>query len=80
MDNPLNLIPAIPGEDWQVGKITEVLPRGLYRVRLEDGCEITAHRAGAARLSHARLAPSTPIWVVLAVNDPTRGRIVARRQ
>jgi translation initiation factor IF-1 len=80
MDNPLNLIPAIPGENWQAGKITEVLPRGLYRVRLEDGREVTAHRAGAARLSHARLAAATPVWVVLAVNDPARGRIVARRQ
>lgn len=68
-----------PEDGWLAATIVERLPRGLYRVRLDDGREVTAHRAGAARLSQARLAPGAAVWLVLASQDPTRGRIVARR-
>lgn len=74
------LLPASdPTDDWQPATILAVLPRGLYRVRLDDGREATVHRAGALRLSRAPLRPAAPVWVVLAARDPSRGRVVARR-
>jgi translation initiation factor IF-1 len=69
----------VPEEGWLAATLIRPMPRGLYRVRLEDGREVTAHRAGAARMSQARLTSGTAVWVVLATQDPTRGRIMARR-
>jgi len=60
------------------GVIEAVLPRALYRVRLDDGVEITASLASKARQVTVRLMPGDDVLVQLSPYDPTRGRIKER--
>lgn len=60
------------------GVIEAVLPRALYRVRLDDGVEITASLASKARQVTVRLIPGDDVLVELSPYDPTRGRIKKR--
>ncbi|MDH3728936.1 MAG: translation initiation factor IF-1 [Myxococcales bacterium] len=60
------------------GVIEAVLPRALYRVRLDDGVEITASLASKARQVTVRLMPGDDVLVELSPYDPTRGRIKER--
>ena len=57
------------------GTIEEVLPRALYRVRLDDGEEITASVSGKARQVTVKLLPGDGVMVQISPYDPTRGRI-----
>ncbi len=60
------------------GVIEAVLPRALYRVRLDDGAEITAALASKARQVTVKLMPGDDVLVELSPYDPTRGRIKER--
>ena len=60
------------------GTIEEVLPRALYRVRLDDGGEITASVAAKARQVTVKLLPGDGVMVEVSPFDPTRGRIKER--
>ncbi|MGB8331218.1 MAG: translation initiation factor IF-1 [Polyangiales bacterium] len=57
------------------GTIEAVLPRALYRVRLDDGEEITASVTAKARQVTVRLLPGDGVTVEISPYDPTRGRI-----
>jgi len=57
------------------GTIQEVLPRALYRVRLDDGDEITASVSAKARQVTVQLLPGDGVMVQISPYDPTRGRI-----
>ncbi len=60
------------------GTIETVLPRALYRVRLDDGMEITASLSAKARQVTVKLLPGDGVMVEVSVYDPTRGRIQER--
>jgi translation initiation factor IF-1 len=60
------------------GVIEAVLPRALYRVRLDDGVEITASLSSKARQVTVKLIPGDGVVVELSPYDPTRGRIKER--
>ena len=60
------------------GTVEAVLPRALYRVRLDDGGEITASVATKARQITVRLLPGDDVTVEISPYDPTRGRIKER--
>ena len=60
------------------GIIEAVLPRALYRVRLDDGAEITASLTSKARQVTVRLIPGDGVLVEVSAYDPTRGRIKER--
>jgi translation initiation factor IF-1 len=60
------------------GTVREVLPRALYRVRMDSGHEITAHAPGGAGRNFVRLVVGDRVRIELAAKDVTRGRIVKR--
>lgn len=57
------------------GTIETVLPRALYRVRLDDGEKITASVSAKARQVTVKLLPGDSVMVQISPYDPTRGRI-----
>ena len=60
------------------GIIEAVLPRALYRVRLDDGVEITASLSSKARQVTVKLIPGDGVVVERSSVDPRRGRIKER--
>jgi len=60
------------------GTIETVLPRALYRVRLDDGAEITASASAKTRQVTVKLLPGDGVMVKIFPFDPTRGRIRER--
>jgi translation initiation factor IF-1 len=60
------------------GTIEEVLPRALYRVRLDDGRKITASVSNTTRQVTVKLLPGNGVMVEVSPYDPTRGRIKER--
>lgn len=64
-------------EPTVVGKITEVLPNSLFRVKLDNGNEIIAHLAGKLRMNHIRVMAGDNVSLVLSP-EGEKGRIVYR--
>ena len=60
------------------GTIEAVLPRALYRVRLDGGEKITASLSNKARQVTVKLLPGDGVTVEISPYDPTRGRIKER--
>ncbi|MGD8318341.1 MAG: translation initiation factor IF-1 [Myxococcales bacterium] len=60
------------------GTIEAVLPRALYRVRLDGGEQITASISTRARQVTVKLLPGDGVLVEISPYDPTRGRIKER--
>ena len=60
------------------GTIEEVLPRALYRVRLDGGQEVTASVSNKARQVTVKLLPGDGVMVEISPYDPTSGRIKER--
>ena len=60
------------------GTVLEALPSTHFKVRLQDGREITAHLAGKLRLFRIRVLPGDKVTVEMSPYDETRGRIVYR--
>jgi translation initiation factor IF-1 len=60
-------------------RVLEALPNALFKVELllERRGQATVHATGSAALS--RLLPGDEVVVELMPYDPTRGRIVSRR-
>lgn len=63
-----------------MGRITEVLPAGKFRVQPEDEGhqEIMAHLSGKMRQNKIRLVLGDSITVEVSPYDPTKGRITRR--
>ncbi|KPK13243.1 MAG: hypothetical protein AMJ62_15310 [Myxococcales bacterium SG8_38] len=60
------------------GTIEAVLPRALYRVKLDDGEQVTASVSTQARQVTVKLLPGDGVVVEISPYDPTRGRIKER--
>jgi translation initiation factor IF-1 len=61
------------------GTIEAVLPRALYRVRLDSGEDITASVSSKAKQVTVKLLPGDGVLVEISPYDPTRGRIKERQ-
>jgi translation initiation factor IF-1 len=61
-----------------VGTVAEVLPSGLYRVRLEEGTPVLAHIADRLDRNFVRVLVGDRVRLELSPVDPGRGRIVER--
>ncbi|MCB9593897.1 MAG: translation initiation factor IF-1 [Sandaracinaceae bacterium] len=57
------------------GIIDEALPRGLYRVRLDDGRQVRATLGTHAKRVMIKVLPGDRVLVTLSPFDPSRGRI-----
>lgn len=60
------------------GTVLEALPNAMFRVRLENGHEITAHISGKIRMHYIRILPGDKVQVELSPYDLTKGRITYR--
>jgi len=60
------------------GVVTEQLPSGLYRVRLDDGGFVMAHVADRIDRNFVRVLVADRVRVELSPVDTRRGRIVEK--
>ena len=60
-----------------VGVVTETLPSGLYRVRLDGGAFVVAHIADRIDRNFVRILVGDRVRIELSA-DVTRGRIVEK--
>ena len=60
------------------GKITELLPNAMFRVKLENNHEVLAHTAGKLRKNRIRVLTGDEVLVEVTPYDLTKGRIIFR--
>ena len=60
------------------GKVTELLPNAMFRVKLENNHEVLAHTAGKLRKNRVRILTGDNVTVEVTPYDLTKGRIVYR--
>ena len=65
-------------ESHVVGAVTEILPSGLYRVRLEQGSVVMAHIADRIDRNFVRILVGDRVRLELSPLDVARGRIVEK--
>ncbi len=59
----------------QDGIITESLSNAMFRVRLQNGHEITAHISGKMRMHYIKILPGDKVSVEMSPYDLNKGRI-----
>ncbi|MEL6362946.1 MAG: translation initiation factor IF-1, partial [Pseudomonadota bacterium] len=62
------------------GDVTEALPDGNYRVRLENGHEILAYTGGKMRKHRIKTLAGDRVTVEMSAYDLTKGRITFRHK
>ena len=60
------------------GKVTELLPNAMIRVKLENNHEVLAHMAGKLRKNRIRVLTGDNVLVEVTPYDLTKGRIIFR--
>ena len=60
------------------GKVTDLLPNAMFRVKLENGLTVTAHTAGKLRKNRIRVLQGDNVTVEMTPYDLTKGRIIFR--
>ena len=60
------------------GKVTELLPNAMFRVKLENSHEVLAHTAGKLRKNRISVLAGDNVLVEVTPYDLTKGRIIFR--
>ena len=60
------------------GKVMDLLPNAMFRVKLENGHTVTAHTAGKLRKNRIRVLQGDDVTVEMTPYDLTKGRIIFR--
>ena len=60
------------------GKVIEVLPNTVFRVKLENHHTITAHISGKMRKNYIRILNGDNVTVEMSPYDLSKGRITFR--
>ena len=60
------------------GKVMDLLPNAMFRVKLENGHTVTAHTAGKLRKNRIRVLQGDNVTVQMTPYDLTKGRITFR--
>ena len=60
------------------GKVIDLLPNAMFRVKLENGHTVTAHTAGKLRKNRIRVLQGDNVTVEMTPYDLTKGRILFR--
>ena len=60
------------------GIVTDLLPNAMFRVKLDNGHNVTAHTAGKLRKNRIRILNSDNVNVEVSPYDLTKGRIIFR--
>ncbi len=61
------------------GKVIDVLPRGDFKVELENKHTVIAQVSGKMRVNNIRISPGDTVNVAISLYDLTRGRITYRK-
>jgi len=61
------------------GKVIEVLPRGDFKIELENKHTVIAQVSGKMRVNNIRISPGDTVVVAISLYDLTRGRITYRK-
>ena len=56
------------------GKVTELLPNAMFRVKLENNHDVLAHTAGKLRKNRIRVLTGDSVLVEMTPYDLTKGR------
>ncbi len=60
------------------GKVIDLLPNAMFRVKLENNHVVIAHTAGKLRKNRIRVLQGDEVTVQVTPYDLTKGRIVFR--
>ena len=60
------------------GNVIESLSNSLFKVVLENGCEIICHISGKIRINNIRIMPGDKVEIAMSPYDLTKGRIETR--
>ncbi len=60
------------------GKVTELLPNAMFRVKLDNDHEVLAHTSGKMRKNRIRVLAGDRVTVEMTRYDLTKGRITFR--
>ena len=60
------------------GKVIDLLPNAMFRVKWENGHTVTAHTAGKLRKNRIRVLQGDNVTVEMTPYDLTKGRIIFR--
>ena len=60
------------------GKVEEVLPNAMFRVKLEQGSTILGHISGKMRQNRIQILAGDKVRVEMSPYDLSKGRIVYR--
>ena len=60
------------------GKVIELLPNAMFRVKLENNHDVLAHTAGRLRKNRIRVLAGDEVKVEVTPYDLTKGRIIFR--
>ena len=60
------------------GKVMDLLPNAMFRVKLENGHTVTAHPAGKLRKNRIRVLQGDNVTIEMTPYDLTKGRIIFR--
>ena len=60
------------------GKVIDLRPNAMFRVKLENGHTVTAHTAGKLRKNRIRVLQGDNVTVEMTPYDLTKGRIIFR--
>lgn len=60
------------------GTVEELFPAATFRIKLENGQDITGHLSGKMRKFRIRLLPGDEVKVEISPYDLTKGRVVYR--
>jgi len=63
-----------------IGVVNEVLRNAVFRVKLDNGADITAHASGKMRQRRIRILTGDRVTVEMSPYDLTKGRINFRHK
>ena len=62
------------------GTVIDAMPNTIFKVKLANGNEITAHISGKLRMNYIGILPGDKVLVELSPYDLTKGRITWRNK
>ena len=61
------------------GIVTDILPGGKFKDKIEKGFTVEAHVSGKIRMNYIRILPGDTVRIEVSPYDLTRGRITYRK-
>ncbi|EDS72357.1 translation initiation factor IF-1 [Anaerofustis stercorihominis] len=62
------------------GIVLEAMPNTTFKVKLDNGHEITAHISGKLRMNYIKILPGDKVILEISPYDLTKGRIIWREK